>query len=130
MSPQPVRFGLVGTGAIAQAFSEFEAARLVAVADVSPTDFHSKRSAAVGSMAAPTWILGFVHAGGGGLALVLEPASALALVELALGGIGSSSASGREPTPLESRVMGNLCSALVEPLSRRSRLARISSHSA
>lgn len=74
--------------------------------------------AAVETLPAPGWILSFL-CDEGGLALAVDPACALSVVELALGGAGNTAAKGREPTPLESRVMTKLCSALAPPLAER-----------
>lgn len=75
--------------------------------------------AAVEMLPKPAWILTFLRQEGGGLALALDPTCALSLVELALGGAGNMAACGREPTPLESRVLGNLCASVTEPLGAR-----------
>lgn len=76
---------------------------------------------AIDSLPAPCWLLTFLHGEGGGFSLVMDPTCAMSLVELALGGIGNSTSAGREPTELETRVMGNLGGALVKPLDRRAR---------
>lgn len=76
-------------------------------------------SAAVGSLEEPAWILAFEAEGGGGLAFVMDPACSMSLIELALGGAGTSSAGGRAPTNLETRVMNNLGRALLEPFSAK-----------
>ncbi len=73
---------------------------------------------AVGSLPQPAWVLSFPHSDGGGISLALDPTCALSLVELALGGAGNTAASGRAPTPLERRVLTNLCGALSGPLSK------------
>ncbi len=76
---------------------------------------------AVGSLPQPAWVLSFPHSEGGGISLALDPTCALSLVELALGGAGNTAASGRAPTPLEQRVLTNLCGALSGPLSKISK---------
>jgi flagellar motor switch protein FliM len=82
------------------------------------TGFQQEQAhAAIDTLPAPGWILAF-PCEDGGFAVAVDPACALSLVELALGGAGNSPAKGREPTPLESRVMQKLCSALAEPLGR------------
>ncbi len=73
---------------------------------------------AVGSLPQPAWVLSFPHVDGGGISLALDPTCALSFVELALGGAGNTAASGRAPTPLEKRVLTNLCGALSGPLSK------------
>jgi flagellar motor switch protein FliM len=77
---------------------------------------------AVDALPAPCWLLTFVHAERGGISLVMDPACAMSLVELALGGIGNSTAAGREPTDLETRVLTTRAGALSKPLARRARL--------
>lgn len=67
--------------------------------------FQQQRTAtALGALPAPAWVLEFAGAGGG-LALALAADTGLALVERVFGGSGAQAASGREPTPLEQRVM-------------------------
>lgn len=77
---------------------------------------------ALESMSAPLWLLTFAADGGGGLVLVLEAPCALALVELAMGGVGNFRAEPRDPTPLERRVMGGLSDALCKRLNEKARV--------
>jgi flagellar motor switch protein FliM len=65
-----------------------------------------RSAAALSVMPAPVWVTALRCSGGGGLALALHPTVGLALVEAALGGSGSLPEEGREPTRLESRVLG------------------------
>lgn len=74
--------------------------------------------AAVRTLPEPAWVLSFLHGDGGGVALALDPTCALSLVELALGGAGNTSATGREPTTLESRVLTKLCGTVATTLGR------------
>jgi flagellar motor switch protein FliM len=69
-------------------------------------------------LAEPAWTLGFLRDGAGGAALILDPTAALTLVELALGGHGTSAADGREPTPLERRVLGGLAGLILPRLNK------------
>jgi flagellar motor switch protein FliM len=64
--------------------------------------------AALAVLPPPAWVAGLVRGGSGGLLLALPPTVGLALVELALGGSGVLPEEGREPTPLESRVLRRL----------------------
>jgi flagellar motor switch protein FliM len=104
---------------IAAALEATLRAALEAEVTISVTGFQQEQAhAAVETLPGPGWILAFL-ADAGGVALAVDPACALSLVELALGGAGNSPAKGREPTPLESRVMHKLCAALVDPLAKR-----------
>jgi hypothetical protein len=71
----------------------------------------------------PAWVLSFLCKESGGVSLALDPTCALALLELALGGAGNTAASVRQPTPLESRVLSNLWSALTVPYGVRCAIA-------
>ncbi len=83
--------------------------------------FRQQRSAAaLAAVNEPAWVVSFAHADGGGIALILNPLTALAIVELALGGFGNAPDTGRMPTPLETRVMNRLTGALVPSLVRAS----------
>ncbi len=73
---------------------------------------------ALEAIASPTWVLSFLMADSGGIALALDPACALSLVELALGGVGNSADEVRGPTPLESRVLTSLCETVTPGLAR------------
>jgi flagellar motor switch protein FliM len=78
---------------------------------------------AIATLPGPVWTLAFLHQEGGGLALVLEPTCALAMVELALGGVGTSGQKGREPTTLERRVLDKLCGSVASELASRCKTA-------
>jgi hypothetical protein len=75
-------------------------------------------AAALSAIPAPAWVPSFACETGGGLALVLAPGTALALVERALGGAGGLTDAAREPTPLELRVLGKLGASAAGPLGR------------
>jgi len=75
-------------------------------------------AAALSAIAAPAWVPSFACETGGGVALVLAPGTALALVERALGGAGALTDAAREPTPLELRVLGKLGASAAGPLGR------------
>ncbi len=78
--------------------------------------------AAIDRLSGPAWVLAFGAGDGGsggpsgGIALGLDPSSALAVVELVLGGSGTYSAEGRMPTRLETRVMEKLARHLARDL--------------
>ncbi len=60
----------------------------------------------------PAWSLPMHLDSSGGMLLVLNPALALALVEMAMGGVGNPPENGRGPTPLEVRVAERLIAGL------------------
>lgn len=71
---------------------------------------------ALSTLPSPAWVFSITRAGGGGVALALHPAVGLALVDLILGGSGELPESGREPTPLEARVLIRLVESAAEKL--------------
>jgi len=75
-----------------------------------------RTEAALSVLPPPAWVVSLARPGGGGLALALHPAVALALVDLALGGQGRPGESGREPTELENRVLSRLIGSAAEPI--------------
>jgi flagellar motor switch protein FliM len=75
--------------------------------------------AALATLPQPAWVLSLIKSGGGGLALALGATCGLGMVELALGGAGKTAAKGREPTPLETRVLSKLCSTLAPTVARK-----------
>ncbi len=81
--------------------------------------FQQQRAASViGVLAPPVWVVSFTGAaGGGGVAVLLHPGLGLALVELALGGIGKPEESGRAPTPAELRVLSRLAAEAMPRMS-------------
>ena len=75
-----------------------------------------RTSAALSVLPPPAWVVSLARSDGGGVALALNPAVGLALVDLALGGTGSSPEAVREPTPLEGRVLSRLIGAAAKRL--------------
>ena len=75
-------------------------------------------SVALGRVAGPVWVLNFACEQSGGIALGFDATSALAVVELALGGAGTYGAEGRAPTRLESRLMTTLGRNVTKTLSK------------
>jgi flagellar motor switch protein FliM len=73
-------------------------------------------AAALAALPSPVWVASLARAGGGGLSLALPSVVALGLVDVALGGTGAFPESGREPTPLESRVVSRLLSGCAGPI--------------
>jgi len=121
IAPDAVAAARARLAEAATALQETLRAALDAEVTIEVRGFQQEQAhAAVDTLPAPGWILSFL-CDEGGFALAVDPACALALVEVALGGAGNSSANGREPTPLESRVMSKLCSALASQLPKRSR---------
>lgn len=81
--------------------------------------FQQQRAqAAVSAIPPPAWLLSFGLRGGGGVALVLAPSTALSLFERALGGVGASADASRCPTALEVRVMAKILPRMAASLSR------------
>lgn len=78
---------------------------------------------AIDRLSGKPWVQAFGCDGeGGGVVLGLDAGSALAIIELALGGSGTYTAEGRPPTALETRVMNQLTRKLSAELSRRMEL--------
>ena len=67
----------------------------------------------------PAWTLAMTCPPSGGMLLVLNPTLALALVEMAMGGVGNAPENGRAPTPLEVRVIERLAAGLVSRINRQ-----------
>ncbi|ANM30548.1 hypothetical protein ABI59_14630 [Acidobacteria bacterium Mor1] len=68
----------------------------------------------------PAWSLPMHLDSSGGMLLVLNPSLALALVEMAMGGVGNPPENGRGPTPLEVRVAERLIAGLSSRISKAS----------
>jgi flagellar motor switch protein FliM len=77
---------------------------------------------ALDTLPQPACLLAFLGPGGGGFGLAFDPACAIALVEVALGGSGASAEARRTPTLLESRILTSLAAEIAEPLRRASGL--------
>jgi flagellar motor switch protein FliM len=77
-----------------------------------------RAAAAVSAIPPPAWLLSFAKPGGGGVALVLPAATALALLERALGGAGAAAETSRGPTALESRVMARILPRMAAALGK------------
>jgi len=74
-------------------------------------------AAALSALPPPPWIAGLARAeNNGGLALALHPSVGLALVDMALGGPGTTSDDARRPTALESRVLQRLLTSAAAPI--------------
>ncbi len=79
--------------------------------------FQQQRAAAALSvLPGPVWVTALAAKRGGGIALALQPAVALALMDRALGGPGDPPEDGREPTSLEGRVVSRMFGAIAEKL--------------
>jgi hypothetical protein len=84
---------------------------------LSVDGFQQQRAGnALGALPAPAWLLCFGGAGGG-MALALAADTGLAWVERAFGGPGAQAPGGREPTPLESRVIRGVAEQVAPALS-------------
>jgi len=75
--------------------------------------FHQQRAAAALSvLPGPVWVTALAAEAGGGIALALQPAVAIALMDRTLGGPGDPVEDGREPTSLEARVVSRMFGAV------------------
>jgi len=81
-----------------------------------------RAGAALEALPKPAWVLAFVGRQPGGIALALPAAVGLALVERALGAEGGALPDvSREPTPLESQLLGRLGSSVAASVARAAR---------
>ena len=95
------RLGAGGEGGIKVALEGFQQQRAAAALSVLP---------------GPVWVVPLVAEHRGGIALALQPAVAVALMDRALGGPGDPVEEGREPTSLEGRVVSRVWGAIAEEI--------------